>query len=159
MQINSADDLTDYIKIQLSNLATLIADPDGYELVCDQAIQELGWSYPVTNPTKLLWIVKRATRHALYVLLIASANKFKYKLVNLQHRFEHFQKMIEMMDKEFAEAMASNPALFAEVGTADENAFRTFGTKIDAGFAYDSLGNDLTYDVSKYINFSPTEDD
>lgn len=157
MEITSADGLTDYVKVQLSSLSSLITD-DGYELVCDQAIQELGWSYPITTSLKMFWVMKRATRHAIYILLIASANKFKYKLVNLQHRFEHFKSMIEQMDKEFAEAMASDPTLFLEVGSANENAFRMFGTKIDAGFSYDELGNDQTYNVDKYINFSPTED-
>jgi hypothetical protein len=158
MEINDADDLTGLIEIQLSSLSTLIT-ADGYELVCDQTMQELGWSYPLTTSAKLFWAMKRGTRHAMYILLIASANKFKYKLVNLQHRFEHFQKLIADMDKEFATAMASEPSLFCTVGSADPNAFRMFGTKIDAGFSYDSIGNDTTYNTDKYVNFAPLEDD
>jgi hypothetical protein len=150
--IASADELVDLIEIQLSTLATLIT-VDGYTLVCDQAAQELGWSYPMTSPTKIFWMVKRATRHAMYLLLVASANKFKYKQVNLQHRFEHFQKLIADMDKEFEAALATDTAIFAGV-----DSFRMFGTKIDAGFAYDLVGGDVTYNSDRFVNFSPLEE-
>ena len=147
----SSDDLADILKIQLSSLATLITD-DGYEFVCNLAEQELGWSYPISNPVQLFWMIKRGTRHALNLLRIASANKFKYKTVNLQNRFEHFQKLIEDMDKEFEEAMVTDAALFAGVDT-----YKMFGTKIDAGFSYGIDGSDRTYDYDKYINFAPIE--
>jgi hypothetical protein len=149
--LNSYDDLVDLLKIQLSSLADLIT-ADGYELVCNTASQELGWSYPVTTPDRLFWMVKRGTRHAMNVLRIASANKFKYKTVNLQNRFEHFQKIIEDMDKEFEAAMVTNVALFAGVDT-----YRMFGTKIDAGFTYGIDGRDATYDTDKLVNFAPLE--
>jgi hypothetical protein len=147
--LSSSDDLTDILKIQLSSLATLVTT-DGYELVGNQAEQELGWSYPMTDPAQLFWMVKRGTRHALNLLRIASANRFKYKQVNLQNRFEHFQKLIEEMDKEFLEAMASDVSLFSGVDT-----YKMFGTKIDAGFSYSVDGTDTTYDYDKYVNFQP----
>ena len=153
MDLTTADDVADVVKIQLSSLATLISE-DGYVLVCDQAAQELGWSYPVTVPTKALWMIKRATRHAINILRIASAKGFKFKQVNLQHRFEHYHKLLEEMDKEFEEAVNGDLALFAGV-----DSFRMFGTKIDAGFTYNSFGLDMTYDVSALVNFSPKEDD
>ena len=155
MSINDADELTDLLKIQLSNLSTLITT-EGYEFLCDQTLQELGWSYPLTTPAKIFWTMKRATRHATYVLLIASANKFKYKLVNLQNRFEHFKVLIDMMDKEFALTMSSEPSLFI-TSSADPNAYKIFGTKIDAGFAYDETGKDITYDIDRFIVSSPSE--
>jgi hypothetical protein len=147
----SSDDLADILKIQLSSLATLITE-DGYELVGNLTEQELGWSYPISNPVQLFWMVKRGTRHALNLLRIASANKFKYKLINLQNRFEHFQKLIEDMDKEFEEAIITNVALFAGVDT-----YKMFGTKIDAGFSYGIDGSDQTYDYDKLVNFAPLE--
>ena len=152
MDINDADELTTLVQIQLSSLATLITE-EGYEFVCDQTIQELGWSYPLTTSIKLFWVIKRATRHALNVLRIASANKFKFKQVNLQNRFEHFQKLIEEMDKEFEEALTTNTALFAGV-----DSFRMFGTKVDAGFAYTITGKDITYREDRLVNFSPLGD-
>ncbi|MFA5397745.1 MAG: hypothetical protein WC346_17180 [Methanogenium sp.] len=151
-EIVDADDLVEALQVQLSSLSTLITD-DGYALVCDQTIQELGWSYPMTTPTKVLWAIKRGTRHAIYLLLIASANKFKYKQVNLQHRFDHFYKLIEEMDKEFAEAMATDIGAFTGI-----DSFHMFGTKIDAGFTYRFDGKDQTYDYDKYVNFAPMED-
>ncbi len=150
--ITSSDDLIVILKVQLSSLASLIT-PEGYELVCSQAEQELGWSYPITDPTRLFWLVKRASRHALALLEIASANKFKYKQVNLQHRFEHFKALIEEMDQEFEKAMASNMGLFSGV-----DSYRMFGTKIDAGFAYTKFGKDITYHPDQYVNFSPISD-
>ena len=147
----TADDLVDILKIQLSSLSTLITE-DGYELVCNQAEAELGWSYPVTNPTKAYWILQRAIRHALNMLRIASAKSFKYKLINLQQKFDHYQKMIETMDVEFTAAVSSDVALFAGM-----ESYKMFGTKIDAGFAYDTDGTDLTYDWDRLVNFAPLE--
>jgi hypothetical protein len=150
-ELNDSDELTDALKIQLSTLATLITD-DGYELVSDTVVQELGWDYPVTTPAKVLWMIKRGTRHSLNLLRLASANKFKYKLVNLQNRFEHFQKLIEDMDKEFADAMIAEASLFS-----DTPLYALFGTKIDAGFSYRKDGKDETYFEDRYVNFSPME--
>ena len=147
------DDVVDVVKIQMSSLASLITT-EGYELACDQAIQELGWSFPITTPAKLLWVVKRGTRHSINILRIASAKGFKFKQVSLNQRFEHYQKLIEELDTEFETAMTADIALFAGV-----DSFRMFGTKIDAGFAYDSMGEDVTYDVERLVNFSPTEND
>ena len=149
----TADDLVDLLKIQLSSLSTLITE-DGYELVCNQAEAELGWSYPVTNPTKAYWMLQRAIRHALNMLRIASAKSFKYKLINLQQKFDHYQKMIETMDVEFTAAVSSDVALFAGM-----ESYKMFGTKIDAGFAYDTDGTDLTYDWDRLVNFSPLENE
>jgi hypothetical protein len=151
MELNNADELTDYLKIQLSSLSTLITEY-GYELVCDQALQELGWSYPMTTPTKVSWAIKRGTRHSIYLLMLASAYKFKYKQVNLQHRFDHFKSLIDSMDAEFTEALTTDTALFAGV-----DSYKMFGTKIDAGFAYDSIGNDVTYNTDRLVNFTPLE--
>lgn len=150
--IPTADDLADILKIQLSSLSTLITE-DGYELVCDQAAQELGWVYPITTPAKVLWMVKRGTRHAINVLMLASANKFRYKQVSLNHRFDHFNKLIEEMDKEFEVAINGDLGLFANVSS-----YTMFGTKIDAGFAYTKYGKDITYDYDQYVNFSPMEE-
>lgn len=155
----SADDLTDALKIQLSSLSTLITE-DGYELVCDQASQELGWSYPLTTSIKVLWMIKRATRHALYILMVAAAYKFKYKQVSLNQRFEHFNKLIEDMDKEFEEAVASDVTLFCGsgglTGLLTLGPAAMFGTKLDAGFSYSKYGKDITYDYDQLVNFSPS---
>jgi hypothetical protein len=152
--LSSASDLEDLVKVQLSGLSSLVTT-DGYEFACDQAYNELGWSYPVTNPTQVLWMIKRATRHALDILRIASANKFKYKQVNLQHRFDHFQKLIEDLDKEFLEALTYD---IAPLGSG-LSSFKLFGTKLDAGFSYGIDGTDETYKIDKYVNFSPVETD
>ena len=99
-------------------------------------------------------MIKRGTRHAIEILRIASANKFKYKQVNLQHRFEHFQKLIEEYDAEFLAAVAENAALFAGVSN-----YQLFGTVIAAGFRYDVDGFDLTYDDRNLVQFHPCDED
>ena len=150
--LTTTDDLTDILKIQLSSLSTLITE-SGYELICDQVSRELGWSYPVTNPTQVLWMVKRGTRHALNILMIAAAYKFKYKTVSLNQRFEHFRDLIADMDKEFETAMTADIALFAGL-----DSYKMFGTKIDAGFSYDPVGAETTYNLDQYVMFSPAEE-
>jgi hypothetical protein len=152
-ELTDVDTTIDLVKTQLSSLSALVT-AEGYALAASQAEQELGWSYPVTNPTKAFWMVQRTVRHAINILRIASANKFKYKLVNLQQRFEHFQKMVETMDADYIAAISSDVALFAGV-----DSFRLFGTKVDAGFCYDIVGKDLTYDSDKLVNFTPLETD
>jgi hypothetical protein len=117
-------------------------------------MQELGWSFPLTDPVKIFWSIQRGTRHAINILRIASAKGFKFKQVNLQHKYEHYQKLVWTMDQDFKDAMDADVALFAGV-----DSFKMFGTKIDAGFAYTDLGEDITYNVEQLVNFGPTEDD
>lgn len=151
-ELADSSDLQDALEIQLSSLATLITS-DGYGHVSDLVVTELGWAYPVTTPAKVIWMIKRGTRHAIDLLRIAAANKFKYKAVNLQHRFDHFQKLIEDYDVEFEEALLSEANLFSNAPV-----HALFGTKIDAGFSYGKDGTDQTYDADKFINFSPMEE-
>jgi hypothetical protein len=108
----------------------------------------LGWSLPQTDPTRIFWLTKRALRHACYILWVASAQKFKYKQVNLQHRFDHYSKLIESMDKELSDAIGSSPSLFSSI-----DSYKQFGTALNAGFVYDQMGQDITYtDLINYIN-------
>jgi hypothetical protein len=151
VELTDSDALIEALEIQLSSLSSLITS-DGYGHVCDIVLNELGWSFPVTNATKVLWMINRGTRHAINLLRIASANKFKYKAVNLQQRFEHFDKLIASMDAEFEAAMSSDIATFVGLSS-----YKMFGTKIDAGFSYDFTGADTTYDYDKLVNFTPLE--
>ena len=143
----NVDDVIEITSIQLSTAVSTLST-DGLDAAANFAISELGWSFPVTDEKKCFWLVRRATRHACYILWIASAQKFKYKQVNLQQRFDHYEKLIKHMDTEFEEALASDATFFTSV-----DSYRLFGTVVGAGFVYDSIGNDLTYDsLAKYIN-------
>jgi hypothetical protein len=145
--LTSVDDVVDLVTIQMSSAASALT-VDGLEAACGNAMAELGWVYPVADPTKCLWIVKRAIRHACFILWTASAQKFKYKQVNLQQRFEHYEKLLKNMDSEYEKALSSNTNIFSST-----ESYKMFGTAINAGFVYDGLGRDLTYsDLIKYIN-------
>lgn len=152
MSYADADALTDAVKLQLSSSSTLIT-ADGWEQVAEMTMGELGWDYPVSNPTQMFWAVTRGVRHACFILMIAAAHKFKYKQANINQRFDHYNKLIEDLDKKYEAAIDSDPALFANV-----EAYKLFGTKIDAGFKYSSLGEDLTYRLDALVNFSPSDD-
>lgn len=142
----SVDDVIDLVKIQLSTSSELVTD-DGYESAVATALSELGWSLPNSDINQTLWITKRSLRHCLFILWVASAQKFKYKQVNLQQRFEHYNKLLKAMDEEFTLAQSDNAVLFTGVA-----AYKQFGTAVGPGFSYDAIGRDTTYDVSRYVN-------
>src|SRR5512137_2385939 len=136
-------DLTDLIvavEVMLGTSSSVLSS-EGYESAVNSALSELGWSLPNEDPIRIWWITKRAVRYACFILWVASAQKFKYKQINLQQRFEHYQELIKVMDAEFDDAMAFDPGLFSDV-----ESYKLFGTAINAGFRYDYIGRDITYD-------------
>ncbi|MFW6120242.1 MAG: hypothetical protein ACOC80_05005 [Petrotogales bacterium] len=118
--------------------ASSILSSDEIESALTRALNELGWTLPVSNQAKEYWLVERGQRHCLDILRTTSAHKFRYKQINLSHRFDHYHAMVEAMDKRFLEALESDPAL-ADV--SGENFF----VYIRGGFNYGHLGEDLTY--------------
>jgi hypothetical protein len=127
---------------------------DDYENASDDAINEFDASFPVSGQLVEYWVKKRAKRHLFYYLLTESAHKFKFEQINLQHRFDHYSKLIEIEDKQFESFMEERPDLFAGV-----DSYKVFGTKIDAGFAYSEYGRDITYDDDQKVAFDPKESD
>lgn len=146
MAFTNKEDAIVALQIHMTAAATILSN-DGIEAAVDDAMTELGWSFPVTDARKCSWIIKRAARHASFILWLAAAQKFKYKQVNLQQRFEHYDKVIKTLDTEYEMALANNPDLFANV-----EAYKLFGTSVGAGFKYDGIGRDITYeDLQRYI--------
>jgi len=129
-------------------------DPQDYTNACNDASRETGWSFPTTTDFRTLWMKERAKRHIFFYLLTQSAHKFKYQQVNLQHRFDHYERLIKYMDNAFLTAMENSIEEWAGV-----SAFKIFGTKVDAGFAYDDVGKDITYDPDQLVEFYPKEND
>jgi hypothetical protein len=129
-------------------------DPEDYENASDDAIKEFETSYPVSGQILEYWVKKRAKRHLFYYLLTESAHKFKFEQINLQHRFDHYSKLVEIEDGQFKEFMEERPDLFAGV-----DSFKMFGTKIDAGFAYSEYGRDITYRDDQLVEFDPKASD
>lgn len=142
------------VKQEVKGLSNYLDNQD-YENAADDASRETGWSYPVSGDFKIYWIKQRAKRHIYEYLLTESAHKFKYEQINLQHRFEHYSKLIKRMDEDFKIVQDERPDQFAGVDT-----YQMFSTKVDAGFAYDpQTGRDLTYDEDQLVEFGPKADD
>jgi len=128
-------------------------DSEDYVNACSDASRETGWAFPVTVDYKIYWIKERAKRAIFFYLLSESAHKFKYKQINLQHRFEHYKALIAYMDDQFIKAQEERPDQFADVSS-----FKMFGTKIDAGFQYEQeTGRDTTYGDDNEVIFTPSE--
>jgi len=113
---------------------------DGYSGAVDQALNELPFTFPITDSHEKYWIVERARRHVIYVLLTESAHKFKYKEISLQHRFANYFKLISKMDADFEKALNDFPELFDVLPT-----YSTLCEYITNGFVYDQFGRDFTY--------------
>lgn len=127
-------------KIQLSlGLSSDLLTPEGLEFSALQAVNELGYKFPISDPTKKIWALKRGKRHALDILRIQSAHRFRYKQLALNHRFNHYHALIQEMDKEF-EDMLDDLALSSSLTMY-----------IESGFVYDSFGNDITKYVHRYF--------
>ena len=127
---------------------------EDYENAADDAINEFESSWPVSDQLSIYWVKKRAKRHLFFYLLTESAHKFKFEQINLQHRFDHYSKLIELEDKQFETFIEERPDLFAGV-----DSFKMFGTKVDAGFAYTEYGTDITYDDDQKVAFDPKASD
>lgn len=148
MALSNITELIEEISSSLGTSAILLSDEGSpaestrLNFAANTAVRELRMTLPVSDNKKIYWLVERGKRHALDFLRIASAHKFKYKQISLNHRFEHYNKLIEMMDKAFKEAKKDDPAL------ADVDAFGDgtggMGIYLSNGFVYDQFGNDIT---------------
>jgi len=146
-------ELSIILQQRLRQISDYIVPEDVTEAIED-AERETGWSLPVSGSFKEFWMINRSKRHIYEILRTGNANKFKVEGINLQHRFDHFHKLIQEMDEKFEAAVKDNPAEFAGVDT-----FKMFGTKVDAGFAYDEHGKDVTYGTDNVVVFTPKETD
>lgn len=147
------DEFIILMKQEVKGLSSYLVDHD-YENAADDASRETGWSFPVSGNAKELWIKQRMKRHLFFYLYSESAHKFKYKQINLQHRFDHYKELIKQMDDQYKVFVEERPDLFAGASIS-----HLFGTKVDAGFAYDPTGRDITYDENQSVIFSPKEND
>lgn len=108
------------------------------EFSANQALDELGFTLPVTNSSRSYWLIQRGKRHALDLLRTSAAFRFKYKQISLNQRFEHLDKIIEKMDVDFAKALDTDPDLMGI------DLVGTFGTYLGNGLVYDQHGNDIS---------------
>ncbi len=142
------------IKREVKSLTSYLDDIH-YSSACDDALRETGWAWPVATSFKELWIKERAKRYLFSYLLAESQHKFKIKQINLQHRWEHYRDTIKDMDRDWFFAKDQHPEEFLD----GLNKAHLFGTKIDAGFSSDLVGNDTTYTDDNEVIFTPKETD
>jgi len=128
--------------------STLSADAQA--AVIAQAGEELGWVFPILVSRKAYWMVERCKRHTLYTTLVLQAERFQYKQIKLQQKFDNYFKIISAMDAEFAKAMEEEPALM-DISALDDATSELLAKGFmanPAGFVYDQIGQDVTYEYS-----------
>jgi len=132
------------------SLDTYLESEDYTNSLAD-AKRETGWA-TFTTDFREFWIKMRMKRHLFFYLATESARKFKAKQFSLDQRFKHYMILIKKMDEDYEKAMEEHPEEFTD---ADPSAL--FGSKIDAGFAYDQLGEDITYDTTQKVIITPSD--
>ena len=136
----------------MKGLTSNLNDND-YSNAIDQAERDTGWSMPQSTDFKVKWLIERSKRHIFFYLMSEAAAKFRVEDVHLQHKFDHYEKLIDKMDADFDQAQKDDPYQFADV-----SAYEQFGHKVDAGFAYEpQTGRDHTYDDDNVVLIHPNE--
>ena len=142
--------MTTLLQQELKGLTSSLNDDD-YSNSIDQAERDTGWSLPQSTAFKVTWLIERSKRHLFFSLLSESAAKFRYKNIHLQHRFDHYSKLVDRMDADFTKAMEDDAFEFAGV-----DATEIAGTKLNAGFASEGqTGRDRTYDEDNEVIITP----
>jgi len=142
------------IEQEVKGLTNYLDGPD-YTNACNDAARETGFSFPTSSDFQVQWLKERSKRHLFFYLLTESAHKFKYEQINLQHRFDHYRKIVRDMDWRYDKA---KDEFYLEFAGA--TAINVFGTKIDAGFQYDAVtGRETTYNDDNVTILTPTEND
>lgn len=146
------DELIIQVTREIKGLSSNFSSDD-YTDAVGTACRETGFSLPSTSDFQIKWLIDRTKRALYFSLLSENAESFKFKQLSLNHKFDNFLRLIEMMDKLFAAAIAENPTEFAGV-----ESYQLFGTRIGAGFAYDETGNDLTYESDQLVPVQPGDE-
>jgi hypothetical protein len=123
----------------------------------DKALAELGYTLTVTD-LQQMWLVNRAKRHCLEILLISEASSFKFNKLELQQAFDHYKALIIYYDTNFISAQETSPELFPNLSWA-ANPAALFGTYITNGFQYARTGESIAADseLSTPTTYYPEE--
>ena len=134
----TSDDLKERVAVMLGLLSSQMTDPI-YEIAEIITLSELKWALPTDDPFKDIWLLRRCRRHVIDILFTQSAEAIKHKQSSHDQKFDHFNTLIKLWDKEFLDALEENYNQFAGV-----DASKIFGTYRGANFVYDFVGNDIT---------------
>jgi len=150
--MNQAEMLT-LLKLELRDTATQFTDNELGACI-DTSERETGFSLPTSENFRIHWVKERAKRACFYMLLIDNAPKVRYEQIYLQQKYDHYNKIIAQMDKDFAKAVKDNGLEFSGIDVDD--LYKMFGSNISSGFAYsDITGEDITYEDYMKVVTSP----
>lgn len=135
-------EFTTFIKRKVRIHTTESFDDDDFADAIDSAERETGFTLPVTDSNKLLWLEKRAVYWLINSLILEKAEDFQVKQIHLEQPFKHYMQLLNKWDWEFRSALENDPVL----ALGGLETYHFFGKKLDSGFAYDEFGRDLTYD-------------
>jgi hypothetical protein len=152
------EEIIEKITQEIKSLSTHLT-ADDYENAVYETLREAGWTLPTDEDFKIVWVKTRSKRHLFFYLMTESAHKFKFEQANLQHRFEHYSKIIEQMDMAWTQIIEERPEMFPNQGllAGGVEAYEIFGTQASAGFAYDIIGRDTTYTDFNQVQLNPNE--
>lgn len=135
----SLDDIVDALTPKFGDTSDSLS-LEAYEDAANSAMKELGWAYPIAHPLKEYWVLERGVRHGIFILMIEAARKFRYKQIHLQNRFEHYNRILALLDEKFEKAKQENPELFADSIFVDSDTLCGWITYIPNAREYNSLG-------------------
>lgn len=121
-----------------------------YEDAIDDALLELGWTLPNTDSKQCQWIVKRSSRHLMFLLYTGAARKFKVDGYSLHQRFEHYSTILTRIDAEFQLALDSESYLFSNAKASE-----MFGFLVGSGFKNNVVGENVTHSDDNEVPLFP----
>lgn len=135
------------IQQELKGLTTRFVEVD-YTNAVTGAIEDTGWSFPVTTNYRIKWMSKRTKRHLFEMLQSQYSIKFKVDGINLQHRFDHYSKLVQSLDEEWEKEQDQ---------MMPDDASGIGGIRIDNGFIYDTnTEEDVTDQYESTATITPT---
>lgn len=146
-KIEAINIITREIKALSSNFVS-----NDYVDAINTASRETGFSFPTSTSFQIKWLIERAKRALFFSLLSENVESFKFKQINLQDKFKNLKQIVDSMDLAFEKAIA-------EFEFANVSVTQAFGHKVDAGFAYDAFGKEVTYDKDQLVTINPSSSD
>jgi hypothetical protein len=146
------DELKEVVERGIKGLSTYFEAKEYLDAI-SEAERDTGFTLPTSVAFQIKWLIERTKRSLFFMLYTESAHKFKAKQFNLQHRFEHYGKLIKTMDTDFLKVQEEEMFQFAGV-----NPKQAFGHLISSGFASDSItGKDITYETGNRVKINPSD--
>jgi len=148
------NELIALLQQEIKGLSSDLVTTD-YSNAVDAAERDTGFTLPVSTDFQEKWLISRSKRHLFSYLQTEAATQTRYHHFHINQKFDHFERLIAKMDKDFEAAQEEYAYEFAGLG-----ALHLAGTKVDAGFVYeDQTGVDLSYDDDNVVIFTPDAND